>query len=435
MSNFKHKMLEAMASIQDTQTYRLVFREEYLKLFKKMATVDKGVHDFRNAPIDFFENFDYEIYDKDYVNDSSIDFEQLRSQYSRDANLIVLLNGCFSVENSIINSDKIIVMSLSEKLKNEGFLTNKYFLNYYERHENQLTVLNSILSNGGLYLHIPANTTVKDPIFILNIITEQDRNYFFNYRNLIIADENSNAKIIESDLFLSKYKSLILKVSFNKQYKNSHIDYNCINSDRNLNQHNDGQVSFITENGFFLEESATLNHNNIIFDTYYTKNTSHFVLEGNSSDVDTSVFSFLKSDSIVDIQTQIEHVSSNTGCRQLVKSIVDDNGYFTFDGKILVDQDAQKIKAMQNSRAILISDNARAELQPQLEIYADDVICTHGATVGSLDTDLLFYLNSRGISNEQAKKLLLIAFASEVVDKMSHNYTHNWVTENLYSKI
>lgn len=413
MNDFKNKILNQINSSEKNIYSSFPAREEYLKLFLKMETINKKINDFKNSPTNFFENFDYEIYDKDYFYEK-IDYSKLNFEIPEKSNILTLVNGYFSEENSQIISENISVESLDTPKKYLFF--EKHFLDYSGATENQLTSLNSALSKDGLYLLIHLNATVEEPIYIINLITQQDKNYFFNYRKLIVANENSTAKIIEADFFMSDCKSLVMNVFLLKQAQNSNLDYTHII----LNRKNNSKVSLMVGNEFKLDANAKLNYNTVGLNLLYGRNRTQFFLEGENAEVNTTLFSYLQNDNTIDVATLIAHLAPNTHSKQVVKSIADDNSCFSFDGKILVEQDAQKIKASQNSRAILLSENASVNCQPQLEIYADDVECSHGSAIGNLEEEMIFYLNSRGIGKEQANKLLFTAFAGEVIDKIPH---------------
>ena len=434
MNDFASKISNYINSDANKSNCSTGVKEDYLKLFFKMQPIGSKIADFKNFPAGFFENFDYDIYDKDYCTDDT-DYSKFNYNIAEKFNLVVLINGYFSKENSKIISKNITVMSLAEKSKKEYFATEKYFLDYSESYESQFTVLSNILAKDGVYLQIHQNSVVEEPIYIVNVITKQDKNYFFNHRKLIVADENSSAKIIETDLFMSDYKSLILSICLMQQAKNSQLNYSRIKSDINSDHKKHSNANFITGYEFRLNENAKLNHNNVNFDADFGRSRTHFFLDGENAEVNTTMFSYLQNDRIVDVATSIVHSSPNTYSNQLVKAIADDNSSFSFDGKILVAQDSQKIKASQNSRAILLSDNAQVNCQPQLEIYADDVECSHGSAIGNLEEDLIFYLNSRGISKEQANKLLLTAFAAEVINRIPYQSMRDFIFSDLAEQI
>jgi len=434
MNDFKSKILNDINSNKKNIIGDFTIKEEYLKSFSRMETINKKIADFKNSPNDFFENFDYNVYDKNYFS-KNIDYKKLNCKIPENSNIITMINGCFSNENTKIISKNITVSSFIEKIKNKYFATEKHFLDYSEDNENQLTLLNSVLAKDGIYLHIHPNSIIEEPIYIVNVITEQDKNFFFNHRKLIILDENSSAKIIETDLFLSNYKALSLNVCLTKQAKNSNLDYLHINSDINSNRKNHSKVSLIVRNEFKLDEDAKLNYNTVIFDSPFGQNRTQFLLEGENAEVNTAMFSYLRNDSVVDIATLTSHLVPNTYSNQLVKTVADDNSYFSFDGKILVSQNAQKIKAAQNSHAILLSDSAQVNCQPQLEIYADDVECSHGTAIGNLEEEMMFYLNSRGIGKEEANKLLFMAFACDIIDKIPHKNMQDFIYSNLQEQI
>lgn len=419
-SKFKNKIINAIEANKDTFLTPSSLRKEYFRLFKKMDSPENGHLDFKNTPKSFFEKFDYDLFSKKNTAEEHINITDFLPKYVNinEVNIVVLINGYFSEEYSKIISENLIAKSLTKKVDDEYIDVEKYFLMYAEQHENPLTILNTILAMDGLFLEIKKNAYIKEPIYILSIITEQEKNYLFNQKLLILAQKNSQATIIERKISLANQRTTLLQVKEQHQAENSHIDY------YDLTDISENNIEFTTLNGneYVVDKNSNFNLFTLDINPAFSRSQTNLRLIGENAETNINSFAFVDHKNIVDNKTLMEHKASNSKCSQRVKAIADKEGKFFFDGKIEICENINKIEAHQNTRGITLSNDATIICDPQLEIYADDVVCTHGAAIGSNDNDdeLLFYLQSRGISETEARKMLLIAFAGEIYDKIKN---------------
>ncbi|MDR0926508.1 MAG: SufD family Fe-S cluster assembly protein [Ignavibacteria bacterium] len=416
MAEFKERILSTITNTNEEVLGPFARKDDYLKHFKDMNPITKKSPLFKNSPDGFFENFDYEVFPPNTPL-PDVDIVPILSDFhpflSTNTNRIVMLNGTLSLKNSNIISDglKIEELSLqSSRVENE---VERNFLNYYYGHETQLSTANSLLSPDGTYVHIAENAKIKEPIILLNIITKQDKNYFFNHRRFIEISKNATANFYECNIVLSSHKSVLVDISIASLSENANVTYSLINT--NVNDKKD--ASIIKGFGFTLKENAKLDTFSFHSGYNYERERCQYMLDGKNSSVTITSFAQLYKNNIVDIATDITHTATDTKSEQLAKVIVDDNSAFHFNGRIEVVPNAQRTDSAQSSRALLLSDDATVEFLPQLEINNDDVACSHGAAIGQLDEDSLFYLNSRGIGTDEARKLLLTAFAMEAINK------------------
>ena len=425
MIDFKEKIISAIESNKNTIIKNSELKKEYYNLFKKMDAPTEGHLDFKNTPKDFFKNFDYKIYDKEYNYNNLLDYSKYLPKYilNQKANILVLINGYFSTEHSKIVSEQLKACSLNKKVAEDYPDVAKYFLTYAERHENPLTVLNVVLALDGLFIKIPKDTKIDEPIFIISIVTEQTEKYLFNQRLLIVAEENSQAKIFEKRVSESQEDSILLQIKELHQSENSNIDYYNL-SNYNLSKNkfvdsNQAKFSTLTGNEYSGEANSVVNVFSLSTNVDFCRSRTNIRMSGANSEANIYVLSFTKGAGIVDSRTLVEHDVSYSRCNQIIKAIADGKSKFIYTGKVDIVDGIKKIDSHQNIRAIQLSDYAEIICEPQLEIYADDVVCTHGAAIGNTDENLLFYLQSRGISEKESFSLLLTAFAGEIYDKIN----------------
>lgn len=270
--------------------------------------------------------------------------------------------------------------------------------------------LNSSLASKGFTIHVKKNCILENPIEILIFNTVE--NNFNQYRNIISVEENSEVKFVEriqniycNTSFLNNFTQIHCK-------SNSKVEYNII-------ENNTEQSKLINSIEIMQQQDSVCVVNTLIFGGTFVRNNLNFVQNEKNCESKMNGISILTNDQFADNHTLVEHKSANCFSNELYKGIYSGNARGVFNGKIMVRPDAQKINAFQANNNLLLSENASIDSKPQLEIYADDVKCSHGCTVGQLDEEALFYMRSRGIALEEAKAVLTYAFASEVIDSFS----------------
>ena len=415
--NIKQKILSEINKNKEKILGVFAFKDEYLKIFNKMDSISKDLENFKIYPEGLFEDFDYEIYtdeNKDCFSISAMTDNNI--SIPDDANIIYCINGLFSKKNTRLISDDIEVINIDSIPSNEYYGIERQFIKFYDENENQLSILNSLLAKDGLCINIAPNANIAHPIYLINIVNDLQKNYFINSRKLIKAGENSFANIIEVNLTYSNYNTIYSELFLLCLEGNSNVNY----SKMFLNNHNidnSSKISYIKNCGYSVNKNANLNINTITVASAYNKNNTFIKLEDANASLSHSFLGITTDNRIIDLKTTIYHKAPNTQSNQLIKAVANDNSKMYFDGKIIIENDSENVSTNQNSKAILISNEAEIKIQPQLEIHNDNIKASHGSAIGNLDNDLLFYLQSRGIDNDIAKKLLLIAFASDIISK------------------
>jgi Fe-S cluster assembly protein SufD len=321
---------------------------------------------------------------------------------------IVLLNGFYYEKfNSNVKIDNVIFGSFQKMAEEHSDIFQKHYGKYANTETDGLVSLNTLFTQDGLFLYVPKGVVVDKPIQVVNLLLSEQE-LMVQHRNLFICDENSQTRLIICDHTLSPQKFLTNSVSEIYAADNANLTIT-----RVQNEHN-GAVQ-ISNQFIHQEANSTVEENTITLHGGIVRNNVYVKLNGEGAHNDTNGLYLSDGSQHIDSYTLIEHAMPNCTSNQLFKGILDDKSTGAFNGKIYVEKDAQKTSAFQRNNNILLTDTAKMNTKPQLEIYADDVKCSHGATVGQIDREALFYLRSRGINEKEARFLMLFAFANEII--------------------
>ena len=345
-----------------------------------------------------------------------------------DAYYVVLVNGIFNPEFSSKISNDIVVKSLIKAFTENKEIVQKYFSSIADIDSDAFIALNTAFTENGLFIHIPKKTKVEKPIHLINIYTSEE-DVLLQPRNLFVVEERAEVKIIETFKSLSAHKKIIVNTLTEAAVgKEAHVQYYRLQNDT-------AKTFYINTFHAQQQEKSVLDTNTIILNTEWLRNNLHIILNAQHAETHLNGLFFTELSQHVDNHTLVDHQQPNCNSNQLYKGILNDRSTGIFNGKIFVRKDAQKTNAYQSSKNILLSDDATINSKPQLEIYADDVKCSHGSSTGHLDESALFYLRSRGISTENARKLLLQAFANDVVNTIKIEPLREYVTSIIEEKL
>ena len=354
--------------------------------------------------------------------------EKYRGAFS-EGYFAAIVNGTFIKHDS--SSDEmpegIIFDSLSSQLEKNNTLVTDY-LGKICKIENGFTALNTACITDGVMLFIPDNTTLEKPLIIFNLSGSLSGKFLVQPRNLIIAGDNSKAEIFEVHLSLHDNECLVNSVTEIICGNNSDVKIYRLQNENNKTI----QIN-LTESR--LNSSAVYSHYSFTFGGKLVRNDTNIVLKGENATGNLYGLYIINDTQHVDNHTLIDHSVPNCQSNELYKGILKDSSRAVFNGKVFVRKDAQKTNAYQSNKAILLSDDARIDTKPQLEIFADDVKCSHGAAIGQLDKDAMFYLRSRGIDENKAGEILLRAFADEVIDFIQNKHIHGYLDSIINAKI
>ncbi len=411
--DLKEKLVSSFMAFEnnvDVTTKVHDIRSEAIKTFEENGFPTKRDEDWKYTSLNKLLKTDFSVFPK---QDNSLEYSEVNQYFIHDIESykLVFIDGKYSSNLSKTTHDGMDICLMSAALNKP-----KYRLvidNYFNKiaTKDSLTSLNTAFSNEGAFIHIPRNKMVEKPIQIVYFSTGDESALMQQPRNLIVVEENSYVQVIERHQSLTDNPVLTNSVTEVFAKKRAIVDYYKIQNDNNnaslidntfINQKQESQCSVHT---FSL--GGKLTRNNLNF--YQNGERINSVLKG---------ITIIENKQHVDHNTLVHHIEPNCESHQDYKGVFGENSTGVFNGKVIVDKEAQKTNAFQSNNNILLSDKASINTKPQLEIFADDVKCSHGCTIGQLDDNAMFYLRSRGIPEKEAKALLMYAFANSVLDSV-----------------
>jgi Fe-S cluster assembly protein SufD len=422
---------------KNTLTDKLIAEFESSKnsLFGDLKLREQAIESFSKQGIPNRKHEEYKYINVDQVLKAEFSFapgkvltakQTEHAKFLKDAITIVVQNGVF-IEN-LSDSNKLpkglIISSLAEAAKKHSAIFEKHYSKYMDVNADPFAALNTALVKDGVFIHIAKNAEIETPIHVL-YISSSTQNTIIHPRTLIVIEENARVKIVESyqtvDSSAKTFSNAVTEITIGN---NAVVDHYKIQDESdqgyllNTTQTYQNKKSVFTTNTFTLSGSLVRNNLTMVLDDEYIESHLNglYLTNGNQA---------------VDNHTLVDHRKPNCNSNELYKGIVEDKSSATFNGKIYVRKDAQKTNAFQSNKNILLSDDGTINTKPQLEIYADDVKCSHGTSTGKLDEDKIFYLRARGLSESSAKKLLMHAFASEVVDLIKIEALRTYVEDKI----
>ncbi len=385
------------------------FRKAAIANFCKTGIPTKKNETYRYTNLDPFFNHDYKSY---FIPEESdfVKAEQFRCDVADlDAYGIVLLNGFYPTINGKLRQlpGGIWIGSLNEAAKQFGDKIEKHYGKYVNGNSDGLVHLNTAMASDGVFVYVPAEAVLTRPVQVVNLV-QSEEDMFNQHRNLIIVEDNADFTLIICDHTLSPVKFLTNTVTEVYVGENARFDIM-----RVQNEHNN--ACKITHTFIHQEKNSHVSSNNITLHGGLVRNSTHHYLGGEGAESNSYGLFLTDKWQHVDNYVNVDHAFPNCTSYQLFKGVLDDMSTGAFNGRIYVHKDAQGTTAYQKNNNILLTDDAKMDTKPQLEIYADDVKCSHGATVGRLNDDALFYMQSRGINKREALLMLMFGFAHEVI--------------------
>lgn len=365
-------------------------------------------------------------YALDYdVTSASIDPE-IGKIPALDAYRITTINGrIVSPITDLIHEEGVILSSLEDAYANEAFIKN--FTKHADQEGTSFVAINTALATEGIFIHVAKNIQVSKPIHIVHI-AQGDQEIFAQTRNLFVAEQGAEIEIIESyvssDNTAQKLFNIVTEVSADENAKIQH--YYLQTADENAN--------YVSHTEVYQKRHSLYNNYNCNFPgASFVRHDINVRLD--DEDVESHLYgiNLISEDQFVDVHTIVDHMKPNCESYEWYKNITQDSSTAVFNGKIFVREDAQKTNAFQQNNNMLIGEKSAVYTKPQLEIFADDVKCSHGCTIGQFDDEALFYLRSRGIGEEKARTVLVHAFAFDVTTRFSNETVRKHV-EKLVEK-
>jgi len=388
-------------------------REKAFQLFAKAGFPHAALEKWRGTDLSRALNHEYHALPEPPSADLDIEKIFKCDVPHFETLLVTQLNGWYADRNNMfqVYPNGMIIGSLATAFARIPELIETHYGKYADDASESLTALNTAMSQDGIFIYIPDNVTVEHNVQTVNI-TDFKHNLFLNTRNLVILGENSHLRLVQCDDSINHDVTFINTVTEVKIGRNSSLDHYKL-------QNKDDHTTLINSMYFHLDEGSSLSTNAISLNGGLIRNLSHVTMSGPHSNAEVYGLYLMDRYQHVDNQVFINHAAPDCESRELFKGVLDDHASGVFNGHIKVHRDAQRTNAFQTNRNILLTDKASIDTKPFLEIYADDVKCSHGATIGQLDAEALFYIRSRGISESNAKILLMYAFAADVINKIS----------------
>lgn len=411
----------------DTDAYVHDVRTEAIKIFEEKGFPTKKEEAWKYTSLNSVLKDDYSVFPK---QENAIEYNAVKKYFIHDIDTykVVFIDGKYSSHLSQTTHDGLDVCLMSSALTKP-----KYRLiieNYFNKvaTKDSLPSLNTAFSQEGAYIHIPKNKVVDKPIQIIYFSTGNESAIMLHPRNLVVAEENSHVQIIERHQSLTSNPVLTNAVTEIFAKKRSIVDYYKIQ--------NDQQNATLIDNTFIKQnrESVASVHT-FSFGGKLVRNNLNFYQTGERINSILKGVTIIGDKQHVDHNTLVHHIEPNCESHQDYKGIFGENSTGVFNGKIIVEKLAQKTNAFQANNNILISDKATINTKPQLEIFADDVKCSHGCTIGQLDESALFYMRSRGIPEKEAKALLMYAFSNNVLSSVKIPEVKQRITNIIAKKL
>ncbi len=431
----------------------LPFRDRLLADFRASEERMNGetkspLHQVRRAALQTFENLGFptikheewkysnvaSLINKAYEigQSSTISAEDLDSLQipNLSGNILYFVNGQYRADLSRIVSpaSEVQIMSFREALTEQSEAVGAYFSRLADFQDNAFTALNTAFAFDGVFIRVPDGKTVAEPIIMRFITDARTNSVAAQPRNLIIAGRNSEVKVVEAYRTLGDEASFTNAVTEVVVARDARVEYYKVQNDTNQSYHIGTTQVRQSDNSLFYSATVTLNGG-------FVRNNLNIVLDGEHCEAHMYGLYIPNGKQHIDNHTLVDHAKPNSYSNELYKGILEERATGVFNGKIYVRPDAQKTNAYQSCKNVVLSPDATMNTKPQLEIYADDVKCSHGTTTGKLNDEALFYMRSRGIPKEQAQTLLMYAFAEDVMNKIKiapiREYLEGVVAEKL----
>ncbi len=347
-----------------------------------------------------------------------------------DAHIIVLINGFLSEELSLLkNLEKsVVVSSLQKAFEKHSEFIERHFSTCADINSDAFIALNTAYASDGVFINVPDNTVVEKPIHIINIIAAKESTFFFP-RNLFVVGKSAQVQLVETfethDLPVKAISTSVTEIAINE---NAKVQYYRLQNDCGNGQ----QINTVSAS---QQKNSHFDTNTVTLSGGWVRNNLNIALNGENCESHLNGLFITSDTQHVDNHTLVDHRKPHCESNQTYKGILDGKSTGIFNGKIFVQRDAQKTNAYQSSKNILLSDDATINAKPQLEIYADDVKCSHGSSTGKIDEDALFYLRARGLGIESARKLLLHAFVNDVMQTIRINALRDYLETLIHKKL
>jgi len=429
--DLKEKLLSSFMAFEeriDVNSDLHNVRTEAFKNFENKGFPTKKEEAWKYTSLNAVLKNNFSVFPK---QENTVDYTHVKKYFIHeiDTYKLVFIDGIFNSFLSSTTHDGQDICLMSSALTKPKYkeIIETYF-NKIANRDDSLTSLNTAFASEGAYINIPKNKIADRPIEIMYFSTGTEAALMVQPRNLIIVGENAQVQIIEKHQSLNSNPVLTNSVTEIFAQERSIVDYYKIQ--------NDLQTANLVDNTYIAQKgNSNASVHTFSFGGNITRNNLNFYHQGEHIESTLKGITLIGNKQLVDHYTLVQHATPNCESHQNYKGIFDDNATGVFNGKIFVEKEAQKTDAFQQNNNILISEKATINAKPQLEIFADDVKCSHGCTVGQLDESAMFYMQSRGIPKKEAKALLMYAFSNEVIESIRIPELKARITKLIASKL
>ncbi len=427
----KEKILSSYLAFENDQNINSdvhEIRTKALENFEKLGFPTKKLEAWKYTSLNTVLKNDFNIFPD---RGASVNLADVKKYFIHDIDSykVVFIDGKYSSFLSQTTHDGIDVCLMSSALtKSKYKVVIENFFNKSAKKDDSLTSLNTAFASEGAYIHIPRNMEVEKPIQIINFTTGSEAATMVQPRNLIVVEENAHVQIIERHQSLTSNTVLSNVVTEVFAARNATVDHYKIQND-NL------KASLVDNTYISQETNSEVSVHTFSFGGNITRNNLNFYQNGEHINSILKGITIIEGKQHVDHHTLVHHIEPNCESHQDYKGIFDERATGVFNGKVIVEKEAQKTNAYQQNNNVLISDKATINAKPQLEIFADDVKCSHGCTIGQLDENALFYMQQRGIPKKEGRALLMFAFANTVLESVKIPEVKSRITKIIAQKL
>jgi Fe-S cluster assembly protein SufD len=407
IENIQERFVELQSNNQDGQLATL--RQNAFEAFNRMGVPTSKHEEWKYTRIGGLFNKEFDI--ARHVSLTSDDIAEFRLPGYQNANELVFINGAYTPALSVVRSKELEVLPLQDAAADERFsaIISKNLGQSGRYVKDGIHALNTAFMQEGVFVHVRKGKTTEHPVYIYNITDARSVNILSQPRSLFHIAENAEVQIVETYATLGLCESFTNQVMEAVVERDARVEYYKIQNDA-AHTHQVSTTLFRQVSKSFVHAVTITLNGGIV------RNNLNFGMAADNSESHMYGLYFLKGKTHADNHTVVDNIQPNCLSNELYKGIIDDQATAVFNGKIFVQPLAQKTNAFQSNKNILLSDAATVNTKPQLEIFADDVKCSHGCTVGRLDEEGMFYLRSRGISEQTARALLVHAFAVDILE-------------------
>jgi len=386
-------------------------RADAIEVFEQQGFPTNKEEDWKYTSLRALTKGDYSVFPKEEV---SLKLEDVKQYILQDVDTykIVFVDGIYNAYLSETTHEGADICLLSAALTKRKYapIIKKYFNQIAEK-EASLTALNTAFTNEGAFIYVPEGKQVEKPVQIIHFATSKNPKLLLQPRNLIVLEKNAELQVVERHQSLSDNTTFTNVVTEIFTEQNAQLDYYKIQNDQS-------QASLIDSTYIAQQKHSHAKVHTFSLGGKLIRNNLNFYHKAPEIISTMKGITLIEGEQLVDHHTLVHHAHPNSESHQDYKGIYAEKATGVFNGKIVVEKEAQKTNAFQKNNNILMDDKASINTKPQLEIFADDVKCSHGCTIGQLDEDALFYLQTRGIPKKEARGLLTYAFANNVLQSV-----------------